>query len=173
MHANAQNEISWVPKACQFMRNTSYLKFCTQGLIYCAPNWILELTRMSSFLIRSGRKTWQVNFCEFFMNVCEFFIKFCGIFIKFCGILKKFIKKKREKLEIDCFFPLLIKEMGHFKNPLWCTVDKTQGAKIQIWGVPHKLTSLRNSGNFILSIFMHRVQRYDSAKSCSCCLNTL
>ena len=108
----------------------------------------------------------KVNFCEFFINVCEFFIKFCGI-------LKNFMKKKREKLEIDCFFPLLIKEMGHFKNPLWCTVDKTQGAKIQIWGTGHKLTSIRNSGNFILSIFMHRGQRYDSAKFSSCYLNTL
>ena len=43
----------------------------------------------------------------------------------------------------------------------------------KIWGTGHKLTSLRNSGNFILSIFMHRGQRYDSAKFPSCCLNTL
>ena len=131
------------------------------------------MIHMSSFLIRSGGKTWQDNFCKFFMIVCGFLIKFFGIFVKFCGFFKNFIKKKREKLEIDCFFPLLIKEMGHFKNPLWCTVDETQGAKIQIWDVPHKLTSLRNSGNFILSISMHRGQRYDSAKFCSCCLNTL
>ena len=155
------------------MRNTSYLKFCTQGLIYCAPNWILELTHMSSFLIRSGRKTWRVNFCEFFMNVCEFFIMFCGLFIKFCGIFYKFYQKEKRKIVNWLFFPTSYQRNGSFQESLWCTVNKTQSAKIQILCVPHKLTSLRNSGNFILSIFMHRVQRYDSAKSCSCCLNTL
>ena len=94
-------------------------------------------------------------------------------FHKVLRIFYWFYQKEKSKIEIWLLFPLLIKEMGHFKNPLWCTVDKTQGAKIQIWDVPHKLTSLRNSGNFILSISMHRGQRYDSAKFCSCCLNTL
>ena len=159
VHEKAQNEISWVPKACQFMRNTSDLKFCTLGLVHCAPNWILEMTHMSSFLIRRGGKPWQVNFCEFFMNFCEFFIKFCRIFINL-------IKKKREKLEIDCFFPLPIKEMGHLKNPLLCTVDKTQGAKIQIWGVSHKLTSFRNTGNFISAFSCTEARNMTPRNSC-------
>ena len=47
-------------------------------------------------------KVWGKNhdkwiFVIFFMNLCDFFIKFCGILINF-------IKKKREKLKIDCFF---------------------------------------------------------------------
>ena len=84
--------------------------------------------------------------------------------------------EKLTKIHLSCFSPTSYQKrrhMGHFKNPIWCTVDETQGAKIQIWDVPHKLTSLRNSGNFILSISMHRGQRYDSVKFCSCCLNTL
>ena len=86
------------------------------------------------------------------------------------------IPEKLTKIQLTCFPPTSYQKrrhMDHFKNPIWCTVDETQVAKIQICDVSHKLTSLRNSGNFILSIFMHRGQRYDSTKSTSCCLNTL
>ena len=86
------------------------------------------------------------------------------------------LMKNSKKFHLSCFSPTSYQRrriIGNFKNRLWCTMDETQGAKIQIWGTGHKLTSLRNSGNFILSIFMHRGQRYDSAKFSSCYLNTL
>ena len=72
------------------------------------------------------------------------------------------LMKNSKKIHLSCFSPTSYQRrriIGNFKNQLWCTMDETQGAKIQIWGTGHKLTSLRNSGNFILSIFMHSGQR--------------
>ena len=42
--------------------------------------------------------------------------------------------KKVTKIHLSWFLPTSYqrrRNMGHFKNPLWCTVDVTQGAKIE------------------------------------------
>ena len=94
----------------------------------------------SSSLIRSGKKPWQLDFCEFYMNVC-----FSQIFVEFSKIL---LKRKEKKWKLTGFYSTYYqrrRNMGLFKNPLWCTVDVTQGAKIENWQRGHKCTNLRNS----------------------------
>ena len=121
----------------------------------------------------------EVNFQFFSFLFDKIYKKFHKTLWKFHKSLWKSHKhswKTHKKFHLSCFSPTSYqwrRNMGHFKNPLWCTVEKTQGAKIQNWGWPHKLTSLRSSWKKDLSIFMHRVQRYKSAKSCSWSLNTL
>ena len=158
------------------MATLSDLNFCTLSHIHSTRNWILEMTHISSSLIRSGKKTVNFQFLSFLFD--KIYENSTKLYKNSTKLYEKSTKhyEKLTRIHSSCFSPTSYQKrrhMGHFKNPIWCTVDETQGAKLQIWGVPHKLTSLRNSGNFILSISMHRGQRYDSAKSCSCCLNTL
>ena len=150
--------------------------------IWIFAPWVLSTVHQSGFLkwpislIRSGKKQSISNFSSFlfdktYKNSTKLYENSSKLYEKLTNI-----HEKLTKIHSSCFSPTSYQKrrhMGQFKNPIWCTVDETLGAKLQIWGVPHKLTSLRNSGNFLLSIYMHRVQRYDSVKSCSCCLNTL
>ena len=70
--------------------------------------------------------------------------------------------EKITKIHFSCFFPTSYQKrrhMGHFKYPIWCKVQWTRprvkNFKSEVFFINWQALGI-NSGNFILSIFMHR-----------------
>ena len=114
------------------MATFSVLDFCTLCHAHSKPKWILDMTHISSSLIRSGKKEQSIlNFSLFFL------IKFMKIPQNFRKIPQSLMKKSQRfmkkvtKIHLSWFLPTSYqrrRNMGHFKNPLWCTME---GAKFK------------------------------------------
>ena len=146
-----------------------------QFLIFAPP--VLPTVHQSGFLnwpiffhiyfIRSGEKPWQVNFCYIFHESLWLFHKVLWNF-------HKFYQKEKRKIENWLFlFPLLIKEMGHFKNPLWCTVDKTLGAKFKSEEQAINWQALGTQEILFWAFSCTGARDMTPQNFSSCCLNTL
>ena len=115
------------------MATLSVLNFCTLSHVHSTPKWILEMTHISSSLIRSGKK--PVNFRSFpflFDKIYENTTKLCKknsqIFMKnsqkfTChGFSPHFLSKKKKYGSFqESTFVCCGHDLGHEKGPvqLW------------------------------------------------------
>ena len=99
------------------MATLSVLNFCSLGHAHSTPKWILDMTHISSSLIRSGKKEQSIlNFSLFFL------IKFMKIPQNFRKIPQNLMKKSQRfmkkvtKIHLSWFLPTSYqrrRNMGH------------------------------------------------------------
>ena len=159
------------------MRSSSVLHFCDPSCVHTVPKSHSWNDPFFSSLVKVEHwRIWnRVNFQFFFF-----------LFIEFMKNSQEFMKNtwKFTKMNLSWFFFMQLQsKLKSYKERrniwsiswigLWHTVDTTWGTIIQNWRTPHKCTSFGSPGKKNLSIFIHCVQSYGSAKSPSCSLNTL